>query len=141
METTARPQPSGGILTTIVVLVLIGLALAVGWNVIRDEQDRATYYAQQTAQAIAPAPTTQPARPTSLPPAPQAPMIVQTVPNDAAPQIVAPQPAPQAAPVGEAAPAPRPLIIVHHQSNDGHQTITGSGACAVGGSVARRCGK
>lgn len=138
-QETARPQSGGAFLTAIVVIVLVGLAVAVVWNVLRDEQDRAIFYARQTAQAVAPEPT-QPARPTA-PPAPiSAPIVAQTVPEGAAPQNVAPQPA-QAAPVGEAAPAPRPLIIVHHQSDDGHQVITGSGACAVGGSVARRCGK
>jgi hypothetical protein len=77
----------------------------------------------------------------------QAPVIVQTVPEGAAPQIVAPQPAARETgdrrqETGDGTPAaPRPLIIIHHQSSDGHQTITGSGACAVGGSVARRCGK
>lgn len=139
-QETARPQSSGGIVTAILILVLLGLVALMGMTFYQQNQDRATYYAQQTAQAIVPAPT-QPARPTT-PPAPiSAPIVVQTVPNDAAPQIVSQQPAQQAAPVGEVAPAPRPLIIVHHQSDDGHQTITGSGACAVGGSVARRCGK
>jgi hypothetical protein len=140
METTARPQSGGGFFFVIVVVVMLGI---MGWVAYRQEQDRAIgiekWTAQQTAQAIA-QPTPQPARPTTPPAAPQAPVIVQTVPEGAAPQFVAPQPA-QAAPVGEAAQAPRPLIIIHHQSSDGHQTITGSGACAVGGSVARRCGK
>ena len=76
--------------------------------------------------------------------------IVQEVPAGQSPQTttINTPPAPDTSDTttngapAEPPPASAPIVIIHQVSADGsHQTVTGSGACAVAHGVARRCGK
>lgn len=150
---------SGGALKTIsqFVGILVGIATILAIYVFVWPQIKATYYATPTAQPTQPAADTSAldrlkaenaamrAQLNAAPAAPQsAPIIVQQVPAGQAPQpLVIPEPAAppadSAAPAAE--PAPRPLIVVVRQNDSGQTVVTGSGACKVGGSVAKRCAK
>jgi hypothetical protein len=139
---------------TIIVILAIGYTF---WP-----QIKATYYEQSAA------PAAQPTADTSELDAVKAqllkleaelraakaaqnvrPVVVQSVPQGEAPQPMSiPAPAPQPAPIVDASGtvveqlAPAPVVIVHQVSADGtRQSVTGPGACAAGGNVAKRCGK
>lgn len=70
--------------------------------------------------------------------------VVYTQEDQAPPQIAINQPPPPATaePSAPVSVQPQPAVIVVHERPDaGQNIVTGSGACKVGGSVARRCGK
>lgn len=160
-ETTQTNGRPGGFLNTIALMVAIVAAVGIlyaNWS-----QIKATYYAVPAKQETAPTTDTteldkvkaqleklqaelraaQNARPVSPP------VIVQSVTDGQSPQRITDNVRPTAVPSGDpgnvADPliaAPAPIIIVHQTSADGtHQTVTGSGACGVGGNVAKRCGR
>lgn len=133
------PRAKGGSVAT--VFAIIAIIIMVGIMTL-------TYLGISPARLTtsAPAAPTPAAQERRVQPAPvvqpQAPIVVQSVPQGAAPQpVVIPPPAPVAQPANAPAaePAPKPVVIVLH---DGYQqpVVTGSGACQVA-KGARRCGK
>lgn len=94
------------------------------------------------------APTTQPTAMVKVQPTPvviyqPAPVVYQQV-DQAPPQIAIDQPPAPATAVPEAPVQVQPQparIVVHERPEQGQNIVTGNGACAVGGNVARRCGK
>ncbi len=142
MTTTERARPSAAATTLgwVANLLIIGFVLLMGYLLwpyaVKQYYGTPAPVEQQAAPAlIAPTPARLPAP--VYAPAP-APIVVQQVPAGEAPQPVQFQPV--AAPADSAEPAPRPIVIVQHVNDNGNQSITGSGACAVA-RVAARCGK
>jgi len=136
-----QPRPGLGIANVIAIIAII---IMVGIMVL-------TYIGVEPSVRPVETPDAAPAvvapRPAAAPqPAPA--VIIQSVPQDAAPQqITIPPPAPVVPPpdtntVDNVAPqpAPAPIVIVSHE---GYQqpVITGSGACKVAALGARRCAK
>ncbi len=134
-----------GLIGLIVLAVIAGMGYLVWLDI------RAQYTTAPAQAAATQAPAIAPVAPVVTPRViiQQAPVIVQQVPAGQAPQPVminapvqAPQPVMDSSGAVVEQPVPAPIIIVHQTSADGtHQTITGSGACKVGGSVAKRCAK
>lgn len=122
------------------LFAVCGTALFLAWPTI---QARLSGGATTTIDAL-PTPRIVPTMAPAPPPVP-APVIVQSVPQGAAPQsITIATPVVPTADQGSnvAPPAPAPVVIVLHE-NDTHGApiVTGSGACAVAAKGARRCGK
>lgn len=72
-----------------------------------------------------------------------APVVYQQT-EQAPPQIapLQPAPVPTSAPEAPVQVAPQPaVVVVHEREEKGAPLVTGAGACAVGGNVAKRCGK
>jgi hypothetical protein len=138
-----RPEPrrnvAGTIGWSVVGIVCLIVILAIGWLAWGDITLR--YTTSNLQPTPAPMATQRP-YPTPLPVVVPQPVIVQQVPQGAAPQQVI-IPAPIAPAVSDPAieqPASNaPIVIVQH---DGYQqpVITGSGACKVAALGARRCG-
>lgn len=120
--------------TLIMALMLLLGGVVVYMGVVGTPQLPAAQITQPTAAA-------QVAPPTPVviyQPAP----VVYTQQEQAPPQIALEQPAPipTSAPSAPVQVEAQPMIIVIHE-RPAQNIVTGSGACAVGGSVARRCGK
>jgi outer membrane biosynthesis protein TonB len=135
-----RAKASGSVATVFAVIAIIIMVGIMALTYLGISPARLT-----TSAPAAPTPASAPQVPRVQPAPvvqPQAPIVVQSVPQGAAPQpVVIPQPAPVAQPANAPAaePAPKPVVIVLH---DGYQqpVVTGPGACQVA-KGARRCGK